>query len=146
MVNGKPVTDNGFLFITTCTHKHMHCYSETLQFWRRLDMLPFGDTCKDTAIRRRWTWTVSSSDTKTTVWCTTMGRLGRTTYRKCCKGTKTKECDWGPTDQKECNGEDKIVCLESCRNTFRSKYSCIILACNTLKDHSPIDGSPFTVR
>ena len=33
---------------------------------------------------------------------------------------------WGPTDRRECNSEDKIVRLESRRNTFRSKYSCTI--------------------
>ena len=53
--------------------------------------------------------------------------------RKSRKGTKTKERNWGPTDQRECNGEDKIACLESCRNTFRSKNSSTILACNTSK-------------
>ena len=40
--------------------------------------------------------------------------------RKSRKGAKRKERDWGPTDQREYNSEDKIARLES------QKYSCMI--------------------
>ena len=93
-----------------------------LQFLRRLDTLPFGDTCKDTAIRD-----VGHGQYHHQIRRQRFGALRwEGLRRKSRKGTKRIERNWGPTDWQECNGEDNIARLESRQNTFRSKYSCMI--------------------
>ena len=124
MVNGKPGTDNGFRFHTTCIDAAIvemlgyaaiqtlvktplsrrrcnfgdawiHCHSETLVKTPLFGGVGCGQYHHQ--IRRQWFGVLQWVGLR----------------RKSHKGTKRKERDWGPTDRQECNGEDKIARLKS---------------------------------